>query len=82
MQSEFNARWGVAHGTLTDLSSLHYASANALQRSVAAAVRAAYIAAASVPKASLCVCCTCTTLHHGAKRVPHVLRAAVDAAAS
>ena len=34
------------------------------------------------PKASSCVCCTFTTLHHGAKHVHHALSAAVDAAVS
>ena len=34
------------------------------------------------PKASSCVCCTSTTLHHRAKHVHHALGAAVDAAAS
>ena len=33
-------------------------------------------------KASSCVCCTFTTLHHRAKHVIHALEAAVDAAAS
>ena len=34
------------------------------------------------PKASLCVCCTFTTLHYRGKHVHHALGAAVDAAAS
>ena len=49
VQSAFKARWGVAHGTLTDLRPPHYASAYALdhrcsgRHEAARAVRAAFI---------------------------------------
>ena len=42
---------------------------------------ASHLAATCGPKASSCVCCTLTTLHHRAKHVHHAVGAAVYTAA-